>query len=73
MQQILVLNQYVADFVFGFAEDCVPEVNLFHSSDLIFVTDCSLICSRHIYFNKIQFLHDVFRASDHGTYVFTPS
>jgi len=73
MQQILVLNQYVADFVFGFAENCVPEVNLFHSSDLIFITYCNLICSRHIYFNKIQFPFDVFRASDCGTYVYTPS
>jgi len=73
MQQILVLKQYVVDFVFGFAENCVPEVNSFHSSDLIFITYCSLLCSRHIYFKKkIQFLHDVFRASEHGTDVYTP-
>jgi len=73
MHQILVLNQYVADFAFGFAENCVPEVNLFHSSDLIFITYWKLIYSWHIYFNKIQFLHDVFRASVHGTDVYTPS
>jgi len=47
MQQILVL-----DFIFGFAENCVPEVNLFHSSDLIFITYCNLLCSWHIYFKK---------------------
>jgi hypothetical protein len=50
----------------------VPEVNLFHSSDFIFITYWKLIYSRHIYFNKIQFLHDAFRASDHETDVYTP-
>jgi hypothetical protein len=73
LHQILVLDQYVADSVFGFAENCVPEVNLFHSSDLIFITNWKLICSQHIYFNKIHFLHDVFRTSDHETDVYTPS
>jgi hypothetical protein len=39
MHQIVVLNQYVADlYLFGFAAYSMPEVNLFHSSELIFFT-----------------------------------
>jgi len=43
MHQILVLNRYVADFstrliLYLDLQKTVPEVNLFHSSDLIFIT-----------------------------------
>jgi hypothetical protein len=58
-------------YLFGFAENCVPEGNLFHSFDLIFITYWKWICIQHIYFNKIQFLHDVFQTM--GTDVYTPS
>ena len=44
MHQILVLNQYVADFVFEFAENCVPEVNPLPSLTLQSARNLNIPC-----------------------------